>query len=234
MTGRRLVFEPLSVGQSSGKHVIGYVSIPRQMSRVPVYDGAGRGPDLGSLQGLERHIWVKSSTVHGTKKYGRTNQVIRPATDPELFAIWDYEGKSESKFWPTSHTQCVMNQRLRSPPAAMLRSFAYCAGDFLCPEWPPIAQPSPPVGKTSDVPFSPLELKGTTRVKAAQADNAEVDLSQWDEFIEDDKLAKKMAKTKAILRRFVAKWWRVYQERVAMEWLENHCQAQTHAEQEHN
>ena len=37
------------------------------------------------------------------------------------------------------------------------------------------------------------------RIKAAQADDAVVDLSQWDKHIVDKKLTEKMAKAKAIL-----------------------------------
>ena len=39
----------------------------------------------------------------------------------------------------------------------------------------------PLIGKTVDIPFSLLDTNASTRVKASQADNAEVDLSQWEE-----------------------------------------------------
>jgi hypothetical protein len=38
---------------------------------------------------------------------------------------------------------------------------------------------SPMVGLTWEVAFTPIEGKATTRVAAAQADDAEVDLSAW-------------------------------------------------------
>jgi len=35
------------------------------------------------------------------------------------------------------------------------------------------------VGFTRDIPFSPMEVKASTRLGAAQADDAEVDLLAW-------------------------------------------------------
>ena len=94
----------------------------------------------------------------------------------------------------------------------MLRSFTYAAGKFLRPTSHKTKDPLriSIVGKTADIPFSPLKLKITTRIKAAQADDAVVDLSQWDKHIDNKKLAVKIADAKAVLRRFVAKWWIIY------------------------
>ena len=55
-------------------------------------------------------------------------------------------------------------------------------------------------------------------MKAAQADNAEVDLGQWAE----DGGTTRVANAQAVLRRFVARWWAmIHQEKVALEWLRN-------------
>ena len=223
-THQRVVFEKASEeADPLGVIVVGHVSIPRQTFKAPVYDGKGRCPDIGGLAVEDRRIWVKANSVHVGKKFGGSKQVVRQVKNSELFAIWDYEGKYESKFWNTSLTRRVLNQRLCSPPGKMLRSFTYAAGEFLRPTSHEMEDPTGtlPVGKTADIPFSPLELKVATRIKAAQADDAIVDLSQWDEHIEDKTLANKMANVKAILRRFVAKWWIVHQEQLAWSWFHN-------------
>ena len=59
------------------------------------------------------------------------------------------------------------------------------------------------VGLTSDVPFTPLEQRASTRVSAAQADDAEVNLTAW---ASPDETAEE-AKACVILRRFAVRWW---------------------------
>ncbi len=56
-------------------------------------------------------------------------------------------------------------------------------------------------GLSSDVPFIPLEQKASTRVAAAQADDAEVDLTAW---ASPDETAEE-AKAHEILRRFAVR-----------------------------
>jgi hypothetical protein len=143
--------------------------------------------------------------------------VVRKVVPSELFAIWDYEGKYESKDWSPDLLSAVMNARLSSPPAKMLRSFAFTAGEtalsFLTPE-PSIPHTDPSSyspGKTSDIPFNHMEEAISTRVKAAQADEAEVDLDQWAEEGETPE----QANPREVLRRFVVKWWIYHQERLA-------------------
>ena len=99
----------------------------------------------------------------------------------------------------------------------MLRSFAFAAGDALLPDRTQIdlLGDDLPVGRTIDIPFSQLEVNASTRVKAAQADNAEVDLSQWAE--SDESLL--VADARAVLRKFVNIWWARFQERKALDWL---------------
>jgi hypothetical protein len=58
-------------------------------------------------------------------------------------------------------------------------------------------------GLSRDVPFSPLEEKVPTRVTAAQADDAKVDLAAWSSPQE----TKEEAKARIILRRFTVLWW---------------------------
>ena len=65
----------------------------------------------------------------------------------------------------------------------MLRFLAFTTGETLLSDDANVDVPEflPLIGKTANIPFSPLETNASTRVKAAQADNAEVDLSQWAE-----------------------------------------------------
>ena len=70
------------------------------------------------------------------------------------------------------------------------------------------------VGLLSDVPFTPLGQKASTRVSAAQADNAEVDLTAW---ASPDETAEE-AKARVILRRIAVRWWTHNLRREVMAW----------------
>jgi hypothetical protein len=69
-------------------------------------------------------------------------------------------------------------------------------------------------GFISDIPFSPLEVNATTRVAAAQADDAEVDLLAWSSPSETEE----EAHARVILRRFVVRWWAYNLCREAVRW----------------
>ncbi len=79
-----------------------------------------------------------------------------------------------------------MKTHLLAPPAKMLRCFARSVFDAVLlrlgsrhsGDVNKLASSSL-LGFTRDVPFSPLEEKVSTRVAAAQADNAKVDLAAW-------------------------------------------------------
>ena len=100
----------------------------------------------------------------------------------ELFAVWEYKGKYKSKKWG-NHCVDVLNARLSSPPVKMIRSLPFVARETALPhiQQPVILESLPAIhpGKTSDIPFNPMEAGTDTRVKATQADDVEVDLSQW-------------------------------------------------------
>ncbi len=57
-------------------------------------------------------------------------------------------------------------------------------------------------GRTIDVPFSPLELKANVRVKAAQPDDAEVDLPPWALV----GVTPELAKACQVMHLFAVKW----------------------------
>ena len=216
--GRKLVFEKTATtAPLSGPNVIGYASIVNQMHRVPVYDASGLAPDISRLSGEEKYVWVRANSVYGSKQDSK--KVLRAVDITELFAIWDYEGKAESQYWAKDFKSLVLRRRLQSPPAKMLRSFAFTAGETLLPHTNPVPPPALSLfpGKASDVPFSPMEEAVSTRVKAAQADDAEVDLSQWAEPGETEEVAN----ARAVLRRFSVRWWAKHQEKIARRWLKN-------------
>ena len=72
-----------------------------------------------------------------------------------------------------------------------------------------------PVGITTEIPFSPLEREVESKVTAATADDAEVNLSQWALPNETEE----QARARVVLRRLAAKWWRHYQEKLARKWV---------------
>ena len=142
------------VAPLQGSNIMGYISNKRRgLHRTTVYDSSGLAPDVGGLSCEERMIWVNTNSV-----YGRGEKVTWPIDVSELFAIWDYEGKYETKYWTSHLTTTILNCRLASPPAKMIRSFLFTAGENLLLRihtpaddrtwWSP--------GKTSSVPFNPM------------------------------------------------------------------------------
>ena len=210
-----VIEEASTAAPLQGCSIVGYASSKRKGFRRPVYDGAGHAPDIGALPRSERMFWVTADSV-----YNQGTKVTRQVEMSELFAIWDYEGKYESKNWGNRRVD-VLNARLSSPPAKMIRSLLFVAGETVLSHiQPPAILESPSVlrpGKTSDIPFNRMEVGTDTRVKAAQADDAEVDLSQWPHPNETPKIAW----ARNVLRRLVAKWWIYYQEKVARKWLKD-------------
>jgi hypothetical protein len=72
----------------------------------------------------------------------------------------------------------------------------------------------PTVGLTWDVPFTPMEVKATTPIAAAQANNAEVDLLTW--ALPGETI--KQACSRDVLRRFAVRWWATNLLKEAMRW----------------
>ena len=185
-----------------------------------MYDGRAKAPDIRNLPaGANMRIWVLANSVLPTETYAGREACLRQVTRVELAALWDYDVKFQSKHWSPDMMRAVMSSRLASPPAKMIRHFVFAAGDAL----QALIQPSLTVeteelgvGMTRAVPFSPLEEAVTGRVKAAQTDNAEVDLSHWaptDETPEE-------ARARLALRRLALRWWKHLQIRQAKAWLE--------------
>ncbi len=169
----------------------------------PLFSGDALGPDLNMLPFKEVHFWVRAECV-----YLKT-PIIRRVKTAEVFAIWDYKGKLESQQWSYKEQLRVLRARLDCPPAKMLRHFT----QFICDanlsrlstglqmlEGNP--NPSPTVGLTWDVAFTPMEAKATTCIAATQADDAEVDLSAW--ALPGETLEQAWARD--MLQRFAVQW----------------------------
>lgn len=215
---------------------------PNERSGVSelVYCGTGTGPDISMLDRSKLNFWVRANSVFSSEP------VIRQVKFHELFAMWDYEGKNESRNWSEQEKLMVLKARLRSPPAKMIRAFLSAAADaFILDAFPPSPLGTAPlsreVGKTDDVPFNTMESKVETRLAATQADDAEVDLSTWaipEELPPSDgardlgldwfylsnlspaEQRAKITSSRTKLRSVAVKWWACNHRRKAYEWLE--------------
>ena len=198
--------EPL-LGEVLPEHAVGFVT-GRNDDRRPVFDGKGRAPDLSALAQDDRRILVLASST-----FSKT-RVIRRIKHHELLGMWDYEGKLEAQGWTRPQRDEIIRRRLQSPPAKIVRSFVFKLCDLFAPT-DLDERVDRAVGLTTDVPFSPLEQAVSTRLTAAKADNAEVDLSLWalPEESEEE------TRARAVLRRFALRCWVRMQERSACAWL---------------
>ena len=70
---------------------IGVLSSSPQAHPKLVYSGDAERPDLSTIPLRDRYIWVWAHSV-----FSKT-PVLRQAKTSELMAIWDYEGKLESR-----------------------------------------------------------------------------------------------------------------------------------------
>jgi len=145
-----------------------------------VFSGDAVGPDLSTIPLQDRFIWVWAHSV-----FSKT-PVLRQAKTSELMAIWDYEGKLESRGWSREQSLLVLSARLLSPPGKMLRQFLQSVSKAILLKLCQVDCQTPDEesrggsrGFIGDIPFSHLEVNATTRVAAAQANDAEVDLSAW-------------------------------------------------------
>jgi len=188
----------------------------------PVYDAGGLAPDVDGRPLHERLLWVRAQTVW------RKDAVVRRMLPYELLAMWDYEGKLESKRWSTSVMNKVISSRMGSPPAKILRAVAFPAFKFLHERCGARIQEdlSPrvglrTVGKTAEVPTSVLEAKSGVGRAAATPDDAGIDLSIWAMPGE----TQEQAKARQGLRKLAVRGWAWLVQRDAERWLEAHPRA---------
>ena len=133
--------------------------------------------------------------------------MLRQITWEELFAVWDYEGKLESSQWDEVLSHRMLKLRLMSPRprvyAPFVCTYEYCLapeefGDNTLSSANPL-----PVGKTKDIPFSPLELNANARVVASMVDDRDANLS----FCAEPNGTKEVGEARHVLRRFAILWW---------------------------
>ena len=72
-----------------------------------------------------------------------------------------------------------------------------------------------PVGKTKDVPFSPLELNANACVIALMVDDRDASLS----FCVEPNETKEVGEVRQVLRRFSVLWWYHHNKVEAESWL---------------
>jgi len=210
---RKVKFEALESRRSSqAEVVVGNVVVGGGHPREPVYSSYGLGPDISRLGMESREFWVRADSVWCKE------QVLRQVSTEELFAVWDYEGKLESKHWTTDLTSAILQLRLGSPPGKIVRALAHAAfsSRLSCDHEAPPQGLIDGVGLTKDVKFSPLEDAAEVRAAAAMGDDREVNLSYWSE--PGESLA--LAKARELCRKAALRFWIRRQERLAQEWLD--------------
>lgn len=216
--GSGVVFE---ARPSEDDAAIGYVveGSGENEDRWPVYDGGGLAPDVSELLPPERLLWVRAQTVW------RKEATVRRMLPHELLALWDYEGKQESKHWKQWEIAKVTQARLESPPAKIMRAVAYPAFGALLKRRPGLegetqvpSKRARTVGKTADIPTSILEAKAGVGRAAATPDDAGIDLSIWAIPGETEE----EAQARQGLRKMAAHAWGWLVERDAERWLKSH------------
>lgn len=195
--------------------------------KLPVYHSLA--PDISGLPEFDRKFWLEANSVWSKER------VLRKVTLPELFAIWDYEGKLETKSMDIDEAFTLLEQRLLCPPGKILRSLGHVALHSLLPDSMSSMTSAETStvndrGLTSDIPVGPLEQQVETRVEAKLADDAPVDYSLWalpGETPEEES-------ARHVLRRLAVKWWADHLEREANEWLANHVHSEEDIEAVHD
>jgi hypothetical protein len=197
------------------KEAIGVLSCSTGGKALPVFSGDKQGPNLAILPFGEVKFFVLAHTVFSKQ------MVLRQVRTSEVMSVWDYEGKLESRGWSHKQELKILKAWLTLPPAKMLRCFYQAACEAILLKFEDGVSPvgfekssHGQVGCTTDIPFTPLEDKATTRIAAAQADDAEVDLSAWSHPGETPV----EAKARETLRRFAVRWWSMNLRREAMYW----------------
>ena len=119
--------------------------------------------------------------------------------------LWDYEGKIECADRSWAESIKVLEGRLKSPPGKIIRAilFKLLGGKQTVPTKGGFKHEGLVIGKTKDIPFSPLEKTADVRMEAACADDAEIDLSTW--ALPNETIAQ--SKARACLRQVAVKWW---------------------------
>ena len=184
-------FEPRAAMTPPG--VLCVLSSSSGNGHLPVYSSDELGPNLSTVPFKYVMIWVQAHLVFSKAL------VLGQVRVPEVFGIWDYEGKLGSCGWSRAQSLRILMAWLSAPPAKMLRCLAQSVfeavllklGSEHFGNTNQVASDILP-GLTWEVPSSPLEEKVTTQGDAAtQTDNAEVDLAAWSPPQETEEQAKR-------------------------------------------
>ncbi len=145
-------FERIDKANDHSPRPIGVVKLRDGNTRT-VYDGQGLAPDLSRLSPGDRFIWVLAHSVFWSKR-----SVVRKVESHEILSIWDYEGKIELE----GLGRWIKASRLASPPAKIVRIILIRVCQIHQPHEHTAVEPSEllAVGRTIEVPFSPLEVMG--------------------------------------------------------------------------
>jgi hypothetical protein len=147
--------------------VIGVILSSPGQTNIPVFSGDAIGPDLSAIPFRDVHIWVRAHSVH------LKAPILWQARTSELMAVWDYEGKLESRPWSWQEGEQILGAQVSAPLAKMLR----CICQAVCNAILQKLQGEVPTGHrdkasaglkglTCDIAFSPLEEKASTQVVA--------------------------------------------------------------------
>ena len=153
------------------------VQTPHQKGWRLVVDRDGLVPDLVNLHSsLSDWFWVRARCV-----YDSDRKILRPLQYAEILGLWDYEGKLEATNWTGEMQEDILNFRLSSPPAKMLRALTFKVCSLLAPSAPTLDSSAGlrQGGLTSAVPFGDLEREVDVKLTVATADDDMADLEQW-------------------------------------------------------
>lgn len=212
-TQERFLFEPCF-----GENYLGTVTVRNSGVSMRVYDADGLAPDLAAIKPARYlFFWVKANSV-----WSKTDRVLRPLRLHELFSIWDFEGKLSLRGLAPSQSLLLLQRRLQSPPGKISRLIAHYvlhrSAQGFQPNAPLVTQTLPQADKSSDIPYSPMELAAEVRAEASCADDAEIDLSTWTLPGE----SKRVAEARMKLRNFAVRWWKHFKCKQATTWLREH------------
>lgn len=200
-----------------GVEVIGSVYTNGEGVR-PVYAATGLLLDFSLMKKEERrNLWVECKSVFSTKG------VLRRIRTLELLSAWDYAGKICYSGMTDAEIETLLDIRLESPPGKIIMSTV----NHLCEQMLKTLQPhdttkiecSLPelVANEGPLPGIHLEGKATQRVKAAIADDANVDLDYWAVPGETEE----ESKAREVLRRFAHRYWRYNLKKETSRWLDD-------------
>lgn len=195
-------------------------STQSQLEGSTIYEASELAPDLSAMTKSEiSQVWVRAVSVFSKAK------IVRRMTMLECLAVWDYAGKIHYQGLTQHQISALLSYRLRSPPAKIVTAVVFHLAQQLhyqlLPNEALEVVPAPLIdqsGEPAGQQVAALEGRVVQRVKAAVADDAEVDLAYWAIAGESPQ----QAHARTVLRRFAHRWWCRHLELEAEAWLTQH------------